>query len=158
MSSSESASTKYILVFEYWTPLLVWLLTMFFFSTDLMSSSETSKFIVPILTFVFPGLSPGEITLWHGVIRKLAHIAEYFILAVLVYRSLKYEHPDLMDATMRAISFVVSIALLDEFHQSFTAYREASIVDVGYDCVGGVWALWVMTSYEIRRLRSYSIL
>jgi VanZ family protein len=148
----------HVLVFEYWTPLLVWLLAMFFFSTDMMSSSETSKVIVPILTFLFPGLSPGEITLWHGVIRKLAHIAEYFILAVLVHRSLKYEHPDLIDAKMRAIAFVALVALLDEFHQSFTAYREASIVDVGYDCLGGVWALWVITAYEARRLRPHSVL
>lgn len=131
---------------------------MFVFSTDLMSSSETSKVIVPILTFLFPGLSPGEITLWHGILRKLGHIAEYFILAILVYRSLKYERPGLIDATMRAIAFVVLVALVDEFHQSFTAYRQASIVDVGYDCLGGVWALWAITSYEARRLRPHSVL
>ena len=148
----------HILIVEYWTPLVVWLLMMFFFSTDLMSSSETSKFIVPILTFFFPGLSPSEVTVWHEVIRKLAHIAEYFILAVLVYRSLKYEHPDLINAKLRAIAFVVLVALLDELHQSFTAFRNASIVDVGYDCLGGVWALWVSTTYEARRLRPHSVL
>jgi VanZ family protein len=148
----------YTLVVEYWTPLVVWLVTMFLFSTDLMSSSETSKFIVPVLRFFFPGLSAGEITLWHGVVRKLAHVMEYSILAVLVYRSLKYEHGDLVAARMRAVVLLVLAALLDEFHQSFTAYRTASIVDVGYDCLGGVWAFWVITAYEARRLRPHSIL
>jgi VanZ family protein len=138
--------------------MLVWLFTMYMFSTDMMSSSETSRFIVPLLTFVFPGLSPAEIQLWHGVIRKFAHITEYFILAVFVYRSMKYEHPDLLDAILRSIAFIVLAALMDELHQSFTPSRTASIVDVGYDCLGGVWALWLITAYEGRRLRPHPVL
>jgi VanZ family protein len=146
------------LIFEYWTPVMVWLLAMLFFSTDMMSSSETSRFIVPILTFVFPGLSPTEIKVWHGVIRKFGHISEYFILAMLVYRSVKYEHPDLVDAKLRTIAFVGMVAVLDELHQGFTAFRTASILDVGYDWLGGVWALWLVTTYEGRHLRPRSVL
>jgi VanZ family protein len=146
------------LIVEYWTPILVWLLAMFFFSTDAMSSSETSRFIVPILTFFFPGLSPGEIELWHGVIRKFAHVSEYFILTVLVYRSIKRELPDLVEAKLRSIVFIVLVALFDELHQRFTASRTASIVDVGYDCLGGVGALWLITTYESWRLRPHSVL
>jgi VanZ family protein len=146
------------LVVEYWTPVIVWLLIMYTFSTDMMSSGETSRFIVPVLTFIFPGISPTEVTVWHGVIRKLAHVTEYFILASLVYRSLKFENPDLIDTRLRTITFILLAALLDEFHQSFTASRQASIVDVGYDCLGGVWALWFITTYEFRRLRPRSFL
>ena len=131
---------------------------MFFFSTDFMSSSETSRFIVPVLTFVFPGISPGEIEFWHGVIRKFGHVTEYFILAALVDRALVHEHPDLVEAKLRTIAFIVLVALLDELHQSFTASRTASIVDVGYDCLGAVWALWLITTYEFRRLRPHSVL
>jgi VanZ family protein len=161
--SFESASISYTepvkkLVVEYWLPIIVWLIAMFVFSTDMMSSSETSRFIVPILRFLFPGLSPAGITFWHGVIRKLAHVTEYFILATFVYRALKFERPDLVDATMRAIVFVALAALLDEFHQSFVPSRTASIVDVGYDCLGAVWALWVIAAYEFRRLRPHSVL
>ena len=146
------------LVLEYWTPLLVWLSAMSFFSTDALSTSETSRFIVPVLVFFFPNLSAPEIELWHTVIRKFAHIAEYFILSALVYRSLKYKRPDLVDAKLKAAVFVLLMALADEFHQSFTASRGASIVDVGYDCLGGVWALWLITAHEGRRLRSHSVL
>ena len=146
------------LIFEYWTPVLVWLLAMFFFSTDMMSSGETSRVIVPVLTFLFPGLPPGDIEVWHGVIRKFAHIAEYFILAMLVYRSVKYEHPTLVDAKVRTIAFIGMVALFDELHQSFTASRTASLFDVGYDWFGGVWALWLVTTYEGRHLRPRSVL
>ena len=123
-----------------------------------MSSNETSRFIVPALTFFFPGLSPAEIDLWHGVIRKFAHVSEYFILSVFVYRAMIHEHPDPIDAKLRSIAFIVLAALLDELHQSFTASRTASIVDVGYDCLGAVWALWLITTYEFRRLRPHSVL
>jgi VanZ family protein len=143
---------------EYWAPAVVWLVVMFAFSTDMMSSQETSRFIVPILTFFFPRFSPEEITLWHGVIRKLAHIAEYFFLACLVYRSVRFEYSDLRGSKLRTIAFVIIAALLDEYHQSLTVSRTASIVDVGYDCLGAVWALWLITAYENRRLRPHSVL
>ena len=92
------------LIVEYWTPLVLWLIIIFVFSTDAFSAGETSKIIVPILLFFFPRLSPQELDLWHGVIRKFGHITEYFILAVFVYRSLKHEQPDLVQAKLRTRS------------------------------------------------------
>jgi VanZ family protein len=146
-----------ILVLEYWTPLLVWLLTIFFFSTDSFSAGQTSRFISPLLISLFPGLSPHQLDVWHAVIRKLSHVGAYFILAVLAYRSFRQESES-VGAFVRAGMLVLVTALLDEFHQSFTASRGASIMDVGYDCLGGLWALWLITTYENRRLRSYSVL
>lgn len=131
---------------------------MFFFSTDVFSSSQTSRIILPILTFFFPGLSPDQLDLWHGVIRKLAHITEYFILALFTYRSIRYDETDPAQAKLRTMTFVVLAASLDEIHQRFTAFRTPSPVDVGYDCLGAVWALWLITTYEIRHLRPHSFL
>lgn len=108
--------------------------------------------------FFFPGLSPRELDIWHGVVRKFGHVTEYFILAVFAYRSFKYDQPDLIRAKLLTGVFVLSAALFDEFHQSFTMTRGASIVDVGYDCLGAVWALWLITTYETRRLRSHTVL
>jgi VanZ family protein len=148
-------STNSPTFFEYQLPVLVWLMTMFIFSTDAFSSNETSKIIVPALTYLFPKLSSDQIDFWHIFIRKCGHISEYFILTVLAFRSFKYEE---IDPLIRTMTFVLMAALLDEWHQSFTASRGASIVDVGYDCVGGVLALWLITAYETWRLRSHSIL
>ena len=146
------------LVIEYWAPLLVWLVTMFFFSTDAFSSNQTSRIIIPILTFFFPGLSPHQLDLWHVVIRKLAHITEYFILALFTYRSIKYDQTDPVLAKRWTMTFVVLAASLDEIHQRFTAFRTPSPIDVGYDCLGAVWALWLITTYESWRLRPHSLL
>lgn len=146
------------LVIEYWTPLVIWLLLIFFFSTDRFAAGETSRIIIPILAFIFPGLSPHELTLWHGVIRKFGHITEYFILAVFTYRSLTHEQPDIVQAKLRTMTFVVLAALFDEFHQRMTSFRGASLIDVGYDCLGAVWALWLITTHENRHLRTHPIL
>jgi VanZ family protein len=151
-------STSSLTFFEYQLPVLVWLMTMFLFSTDAFSSNETSKIIVPALTYLFPKLSPHQIDFWHLFIRKCGHISEYFILTVLAFRSFEYEEIDPLDTRFRTMTFVLMAALLDEWHQSFTASRGASIVDVGYDCVGGVLALWLITAYETWRLRSHSVL
>ena len=147
-----------IIVVEYWLPLLLWLGTIFLFSTDEFSSHETSRIIVPVLMFVFPNMPPEQIDIWHGVIRKFGHIMEYFILAVFLHRALKYDEPDFVWPKLRSMTFIVLAALVDEFHQSLVPSRGPSIVDVGYDCLGGVWALWLIAGYEARRLRSHSIL
>ena len=156
--------------FEYQLPVVLWLLLIYSLSTDAFSTVETSRFIVPALRYVFPALSYEQMEFWHLVIRKLAHMTEYAILAVLAYRCFKNGQIDakrkrdsaqpqeLGDSRIRTIGFVLMAALMDEWHQGFTAFRGASIVDVGYDCLGGVCALGLIGLYETWRLRSHSIL
>ena len=144
--------------FEYQLPVVLWLLSIFFFSTDLFSTNQTGRIIIPVLMFLFPTISYEQTGFWHLVIRKLGHVTEYAVLATLAYRCFKSEPISLSDTRVRTILFVVLAALMDEWHQSFTAFRGASIIDVGYDCLGGVWALGLIGVYETWRIRSHSIL
>jgi VanZ family protein len=144
--------------FEYQLPVVLWLLSIFFFSTDLFSANQTGRIIIPILMFLFPTISYEQTDFWHLVIRKSGHVTEYAVLATLAYRCFKSEHISLSDTRVRTILFVVVAALMDEWHQLFTAFRGASIMDVGYDCLGGVWALGLIGVYETWRIRSHSIL
>src|SRR3989442_9748121 len=98
--------------FEYQLPVVVWLLLIFFLSTDAFSTLETSKFIVPALRYAFPGLSYEQIQFWHLVIRKLAHMAEDGILAVLAYRCFKNRQTDLGDSKLSTIGFVLMAVLI----------------------------------------------
>jgi VanZ family protein len=91
-------------------------------------------------------------------IRKCGHVSEYFILTMLAFRFFQHLEHDSPVTKLRTMTFVLMAALLDEWHQSFTVSRGASIVDVGYDCMGGVLALCLITAYETWRLRSRSIL
>src|SRR5207247_383131 len=72
---------------KYWLPLLIWLGVIFVDSTDLMSAEHTSRFIVPILLWLKPDMAPETIRSILFVIRKCAHVSEYAILALLLWRA-----------------------------------------------------------------------
>ena len=117
-----------------WLPLVAWVAVTHVFSTDAFSSDESSRFIVPVLTFLFPGLSPAGLDFAHLFVRKAGHVTEYFIMGILAYRAFK--------TRFAAVLFVLVAAFLNEGQQLFTASREGSIVDVGYNLVGGVLGVW----------------
>jgi len=93
------------------------------------------------LIFAFSGVpSLGtDLGVWDTVLRKLAHAAEYAILAVLLTRALSPAA-----AWLGAVAFAVS----DEFHQAFVPGRAARPLDVAIDATGALVGLLVW-----RRLR-----
>ena len=72
---------------KYWMPVFVWLGVIFVGSTDLMSAEQTSRFLVPFLRWLKPDISPETIAQIHFLFRKLGHISEYAILAMLFWRA-----------------------------------------------------------------------
>jgi VanZ family protein len=96
--------------------------------------NETSRFIRPLLEFLFPSAPPETLALYHGYIRKLAHLAEYSILAILARRAFThFRRPILL-----AIGIVILVAMADEFRQSFDPRRTGTPIDVIIDLVGGL--------------------
>src|SRR6478752_460609 len=75
--------------FKYWLPLLIWVCVIFLGSTDMLSAEHTSRFMVPFLLWLKPGMSPDRILFIHIVMRKSAHVSEYAILAILLWRALR---------------------------------------------------------------------
>jgi VanZ family protein len=145
---------------KYWLPLLVWLGVIFLGSTDLLSAQHTSRLIVPILLWLKPGMSPQTIWIILVVMRKCAHVTEYAILALLLWRAVR---------SLPALSMKISIsfALLacavfaasDEFHQSFVKSRTPSVRDVLLDVTGALLGLLIGASFARRhpkRLRATS--
>jgi VanZ family protein len=137
-----------ILPLDYWLPVVLWLAAIHFFSTDAFASSETSRIIGPLLSFLFPGMTPAEIESWHGLTRKGGHVAEYFILAALALRCIRRVQPDFLTSRVLCFLFILTTACIDEFHQSLTLFRGASLADVGYDGFGGFAALWLVSAGE----------
>ena len=71
------------------------------------------------------------------ILRKIAHIAEYFILTFLLYRAFKGSfHMDIFQLFIYPATFSFLYAVSDEFHQSFVPGRSASIQDVLIDTIG----------------------
>ena len=71
------------------------------------------------------------------VIRKAAHVLEYAILAILSCRALAKHTTPLPWAVLgQAVLIASAYAVLDEWHQSWTAERFGSPLDVAIDSVG----------------------
>jgi VanZ family protein len=104
-----------------WLPVLVWAGVIFAFSS-------------------IPSLSSGLGT-WDTVLRKLAHLTEYSILALLLVRA--------TGSYAWAFALAVAYAATDEVHQLFVRGRHGSPIDVGIDAVGALVGLAVLGASKL---------
>jgi VanZ family protein len=136
--------------FKYWLPLVTWVGVMFVGSTNLMSAEHTSHYIVPFLLWLRPGMSPKTIWTILVVVRKCAHVTEYAILALLLWRALR-NVPVLHAKPAILIGAVLlgcaAFAASDEFHQTFVKSRTPSVRDVFLDVAGAVAGLSIGASF-----------
>ena len=126
---------------KYWLPVLLWMIFVFIGSTDLMSAEHTSRFIGPFLRWVAPDISTATVESIQLLVRKCAHLAEYAILAALLYRAFRYGQDNFWRAATLAFVAATFYASLDEFHQSFVPSRTGTPWDVGIDSLGAVAGL-----------------
>ena len=109
--------------------------------TSSQISGKVSDGIVAVVNEKFDlGFSDEQVEVISGKIehyvRKLAHVTEYFILAVSVAFPLYVYGVRGMPLMMIAGGFCVGFACLDEYHQSFVAGRSPSKKDVLIDSIG----------------------
>src|SRR5882762_6350 len=115
-------------------------------SSDRHSFSHSSRLIAPIVRWLFPQISDNAL---YGVIlavRKCAHLTEYAILGLLVWRALRRPfrndtRPWQWSHVRLALLIVILYAASDEFHQTFVPSREGSVWDVLIDTSGAALAL-----------------
>lgn len=138
-----------VLLLRY-VPVVVWITVIFYLSSDQGSVSHTSRFIGPILEFLFPAATEQTLLIYHGYIRKAAHFAEYAILAFLAVRAFAASARLQKWRYAFALLLSVCIAAIDEFNQSFNPSRTGSIYDFLLDCSGGLFAIglyFIVDSY-----------
>jgi len=101
---------------KLWAPVVIWAGLIFFFSS-------------------IPDLESGLKE--DFILRKIAHIFEYFILTLLLFRAFKGSLAMNLD---RLYIYPAALALLyaisDEFHQFFVDGRYCSLNDVMIDSIG----------------------
>ncbi|TBR17747.1 hypothetical protein EPO66_02140 [bacterium] len=105
------------IMFKLWSPVFGWCTLIFYFSG-------------------IPNLNSG-LGVWDIVLRKCAHMTEYFILAFLFYRALKGTFI-LSFKTLIFITAALSLlyAVSDEVHQLFIVSRSGNIRDILIDFTG----------------------
>ena len=135
---------------KYWLPLPIWLSVIFVGSTNLMSAEHTSLFVVPFLLWLKPGMSPHTIWVILVVMRKCAHVTEYAVLGLLLWRALR-SIPILRAKMLMVFGAVVLgcalFAATDEFHQTFVKSRTPSVRDVLLDIAGAILGLFIGASF-----------
>ena len=124
-----------------WVWVAGWMGVIFIFSTDHFSGAQTSRFIGPILKWIMPAISDESIANVQLIVRKIAHLAEYAILSILICRALaKRVAPGPLPLVVlgQSVLIAAAYAAFDEWHQSWTTERYGSVLDVGIDTVGAV--------------------
>ena len=137
-------------VIKPWLPVVLWMGVIFIASSDAGSFEHSSRFIVPLLHWLFPSASTETIGLMHHFLRKAGHFSEYAILALLALRALRLSRPErrFLNAVLLALLVTAGYAATDEYHQSFVPGRTAAAGDVLIDTAGAVTALAVVTLWR----------
>ena len=122
----------------WWLLAASWASTIFYLSTDAFSGEFTVWLLRLILSLLHATVSPRTFDVLHFLLRKCAHMAEYAIFCLLLYRCLVGSGAIAWRGrrALWAILIAGLYSLTDEFHQSFELTRTASLVDCGIDTVG----------------------
>lgn len=137
----------------FWLPSLIWAGLIFSASFRGFSSEHTESILFPIFKRLFPHHSPVTWAWTHLLLRKLAHWAEYFVLAVLLYRGFRRDDPKLWNRrwALGSLALVAALALGDELHQAHVPNRSGCLQDSLLDIFGG--ACGIAAEYGIFRRR-----
>ena len=120
-----------------WILLALWMAFIFYMSScNGNVSSDQSGTIAYVLHNIL-GINYSDKLIF--IIRKCAHVSEFFILGILVINliskyNVKYSY---------LISFIICVlyASIDEFHQLFVPGRSGQVTDVLIDLIGVVLGL-----------------
>jgi VanZ family protein len=131
-------TTSSLPIIGYWGVVIAWMAVISFLSTEPFSAANTNHYIDPVLRFFFPNLRPADFVFAHTVIRKTAHLTEFFILGSLLFWACRRGRwPRWRAAWMlQTLAVAVLYSLVDEFHQAFVPNRTPSLGDSGFDSLG----------------------
>jgi len=135
---------------------ILWMVFMSGLSTDHFSSAHTAPFTTELLLKFLPSLAVLGIETIDLLVRKAAHISEYFIFAVLLMnvlnnRSALSRERQIIWGVILGVIYAVG----DELHQSFVPSRSPTAGDVLIDTIGFVsGTLCFYTLVAIRRAKA----
>jgi len=118
----------------YFITLLLWVLFIFFLSSNYGTFKFTFSIFKFILNYISPDISKsGNLVISHYYTRKILHFIIYFILAFLFYRTFLFRRKIKL---IYGFLFCFVISLLDELHQFFIPGRNFCFKDIILDLTG----------------------
>lgn len=163
---SQSTPIKFQLIMFYYAPMILWMALIFTMSTGVGRDTHSVGILVRLIrTFDPPAAREMRLEVLHlidYVLRRCAHIVEYMVLMLLVFRTVQHGRSRLCwKKALFAFAICVAYAVTDETHQRFVPGRTASIRDVMLDssaalvCEAAI-VLWFGLKAWERRLSNLS--
>ena len=131
-------------------PPLLWMGLITLGSSGLLSGDRTGPWVLALLGHLMPWASPATLYAIHFGLRKLGHLTEFGILAVLWHRSLM----PWPGAVTAAFVFATAYGGLDELRQGLEPSRVPSLADVVLDALGAWLGLTAWTEAASLRART----
>jgi VanZ family protein len=149
---------KFRAFLKYWLPALIWMALIFSASSDANSFAHSSRILGPLLHWLFPQMPDDTMYFIVLLARKCAHLTEYAVLALLLWRALRKPvkndpRPWLWREARLALLMVALYAASDEFHQCFVPTRTGLVSDVLVDTAGGAAGLLALWAFGRRQKR-----
>ena len=130
--------------------LIEWMLIIFLFSNQPQSGKITHS----IIENIFPILKGTTLAnIINIILRKTAHITEYFILTLLTYSLLKEYNIKRKNILLISILFCIFYSATDEYHQKFIEGRSSSITDCLIDSSGAL--IFIAANNKYTKLKKY---
>jgi VanZ family protein len=129
-----------------WIPPVAWIALVLLASGDSLSAKHTGDVLRALFLWIFGQVNELTFGLVHFLIRKSAHFTAYAILSALWFRALRVRLNGLWQVRWALIGLVISlsVAVLDELHQSFVPSRTGRPHDVLLDFSGALFAQLVI--------------
>lgn len=127
---------------SYWIPPILWSAGILIASGPAFAASQTGLWLRAIMVAISGGL-PDESTLLilHFAIRKLAHLTEYAVLGLLLFRAVRGDSAGWhVQWSLLAVILALSVAVSDEGLQSLRPQRSGSLHDLVIDGAGATIA------------------
>lgn len=144
-------SSKEIL--KGWIAAGLWIGIIAVESTNYLSSEHTSRFLFPILHYLF-GITAKQFSPLHVFIRKGGHFVGYAMLSFLLFRAWRATLPSLKRWAFKwsAIAFFMTafVASMDEWHQTYIPSRTGTLHDVFLDSFAALTMQALIAWYLLR--------
>jgi VanZ family protein len=151
MDHSKTDTIPWPVRLKYWIPAFLAAALISLFSTHYFTPEETGRVIVPILRWFLPDASADLIRHLHFGIRKLAHVTEFGIFSITVFRAIRGSRTGWqLNWALLTFLVAVSYAALDEFHQRYVPRRHFSPKDIALDGTGALLAQIIVWWYAKR--------
>ncbi|HSC78047.1 MAG TPA: VanZ family protein [Candidatus Acidoferrales bacterium] len=126
--------------------MILWAVVIALLSTRGFDTAFTYKLLKAVNEFWTLGYTVAQLREANAIVRKLAHVSEYFILGLLLWRALRRGRDEAWRWSWAVGTLLLGAAWagLDELHQLFERGRGSSVVDIGWDSLGLLLALVVI--------------